>query len=75
MESRLQKYLHQDIDNPIYLFHGSPKLLSETHPNQSYDLNGNEQNIENAIFLFPPFLKATPYAFKDTIKAASNCLK
>ena len=75
MESRLQKYLNQDIENPIYLFHGSPKLLLELHPSQSYDADGNEQNIANAIFLFPSFLKSTPYAFKDTIKAASDGLK
>lgn len=75
MENKFQKYLNQDIDNPVYLFHGSPKILSEIHPNQSYDLNGNEQNIANAIFLFPSFLKATPYAFKDTIKSASDGLK
>ena len=56
MESRLQKYLNQDIDNPIYLFHGSPKVLSELHPSQSYDADGNKQNIANALFLFPPFL-------------------
>ena len=42
MESRLQKYLNQDIDNPIYLFHGSPKVLSELHPSQSYDADGNK---------------------------------
>lgn len=71
----LKEYLEQDINNPKYLFHGSPKLLSVLQPNLSYDLNDNEQNIANAIFLFPSFLKATPYAFKDTIKANSEGLK
>ncbi|MBE6139048.1 MAG: hypothetical protein E7174_00885 [Firmicutes bacterium] len=71
----LKKYLNQDIDNPTYLFHGSPKMLSVLKPNQSYDTTGNQQNIANAIFLFPSFLKATPYAFKDTIKANSEGLK
>lgn len=71
----LKKYLDQDIDNPTYLFHGSPKMLSVLKPNQSYDITGNQQNIANAIFLFPSFLKATPYAFKDTIKANSEGLK
>lgn len=65
----IKKYLNQNIDNPTYLFHGSPKLLSIIKPNQSYDVTGNQQNIANAIFLFPSFLKSTPYAFKDTIKA------
>ena len=31
----LKKYLNQDIDNPTYLFHGSPKMLSVLKPNQS----------------------------------------
>ena len=75
MENKIQKYLNQNIDSPTYLFHGSPKLLSELHPSQSYDADGNEQNIANAIFLFPSFLKATPYSFKDTIKSASDGLK
>lgn len=70
-----KKYLNQDIDNPTYLFHGSPKLLSILKPNQSYDAIGNQQNIANAIFLFPSFLKSTPYAFKDTIKANSEGLE
>lgn len=71
----IKKYLNQDIDNPTYLFHGSPKLLSILKPNQSYDTAGNQQNVANAIFLFPSFLKSTPYAFKDTIKANSEGLK
>ena len=28
----LKKYLNQDIDNPTYLFHGSPKKLSILKP-------------------------------------------
>jgi len=75
LENRFQKYINQDINNPMYLFHGSPKRLSEVHPNQSYDADGNIHNIANAIFMFPSFLKATPYAFKDTIKVASDGLK
>lgn len=70
-----KKYLNQDIDNPTYLFHGSPKSLSILKPNQSYDAIGNQQNIANAIFFFPSFLKSTPYAFKDTIKANSEGLE
>lgn len=71
----LEKYLNQDIDNPDYLFHGSPLKLFELEPNLSYDTNQNIDNISNAIFLFPSFLKATPYAFKDTIKSNSEGLK
>lgn len=71
----LEKYLNQDIDNPDYLFHGSPLKLFELEPNLSHDTNQNIDNISNAIFLFPSFLKATPYAFKDTIKSNSEGLK
>lgn len=68
----LEEYLNQDINNPKYLFHGSPKKLEVIEPRVSHDSNGNLQNISNAVFLFPSFLKATPYAFKDTIKELSE---
>ena len=67
----IDKYLNQDIDNPTYLFHGSPKLLDKLVPIMSNDSDNNKNNIARAIFLFPSFLKATPYAFKDTIKSNS----
>lgn len=70
----LDIYLNQDIENPIYLFHGSPNKMNKVVPKQSHDSNGIDNNIANAVFLFPSFLKATPYAFKDTIKANSNGL-
>ena len=64
----IKKYLNQNIDNPTYLFHGSPKLLSIIKPNQSYDVTGNQQNIANAIFLFPSFLKSTDPAYPQNIQ-------
>lgn len=70
----LDKYLNQDIDNPKYLFHGSCKRLFKLIPRLSHDSNGNSNNIADAIFLFPSFLKSTPYAFKDTIKECSEGL-
>lgn len=71
----LNKYINQDIDNPKYLFHGSPKLLDKLVPIMSHDSDNTKENIACAVFLFPSFLKATPYAFKDTIKANSKNLK
>ena len=65
------KYLNQDIDNPKYLFHGSPRRLFKLVPKLSHDSDGNIDNIAEAVFLFPSFLKSTPYAFKDTIKKYS----
>ena len=70
----IDKYLNQDINNSKYLFHGSPKSLKKLVPNQSHDSNNNEDNVANAVFLFPSFIKATAYAFKDTIKENSKDL-
>lgn len=68
----IDEYLNQDIDNPKYLFHGSCKWLSKLIPQLSHDSNGDIDNIATAVFLFPSFLKCTPYAFKDTIKLNSS---
>lgn len=68
----IEEYLNQDINNPKYLFHGSPKKLSILEPKLTNDSNHNKNNIATAIFLLPSFLKATPYAFKDTIKKLSS---
>lgn len=67
-------YLNQDIDNPKYLFHGSTKKLKKIVPMQSTDSYANQNNIANAVFLFPSFIKSVPYAFKDTIKVDSKDL-
>jgi len=71
-KEKLEEYLNQDINNPRWLFHGSPRLFDKAIPKQSHDSSGNSVNIAKAVFLFPDFLKATPYAFKDTIKANSE---
>ena len=71
---KMYEYLNQDIDCPTYLFHGSPCKLSKISPRLSHDSKGNKDNISEAVFLFPSFLKATPYAFKDTIKESSEGL-
>ena len=69
-----KEYLEQDINNPKYLFHGSPIKLNIIKPHQSKDTFGDEINIDNAIFLFPSFIKSTAYAFKDSIKKNSKDL-
>lgn len=71
MNDKIKQYLNQDIDNPKYLFHGSPHKLDKLVPKKAYDSEENEDNIATAIFLFPSFLKSTPFAFKDTIKENS----
>ena len=75
MENEIKKYINQDINNPIYLFHGSPLKLDKIVPKQSSDSNGNKDNIANAVFLFPSIVKASAYAFKDTIKLNSEGLE
>lgn len=72
--NKMNEYLNQDIDNPKYLFHGSPKRLTYLEPRLSHDSDNNKNNIAEAIFLFPSFLKSTPYAFKDIIKEDSKKL-
>ena len=52
----IEEYLNQDINNPKYLFHGSPKKLSILEPKLTNDSNHNKNNIVTAIFLFPSFL-------------------
>lgn len=72
---KLNIYLNQDINNPKYLFHGSPKKLDKLVPMFSHDSDGNIKNIAEAIFLFPSLIKSTPYAFKDIIKEYSEGLE
>ena len=54
----IEKYLKQDIDNPKYLFHGSPLKLKGIEPKLSHDSNGNIINIRESVFLFPSFFKS-----------------
>ncbi|MEG1597396.1 MAG: hypothetical protein RR359_03885 [Bacilli bacterium] len=68
LKKLIDEYKNQDLINPKYFFHGSPKLLDIVKKNNSHDSNGNEVNIDNAVFATPSFLIATAYAFKDTIK-------
>lgn len=44
-----------DIENPKYLFHGSPKLLEMIEQRQSHDSNNNKLNEDFAVFLTPSF--------------------
>ena len=70
--NKMNEYLNQDIDNPKYMFHGSPKKLIKVKPILSHDSDNNQNNIAEAVFLFPSFIKCSPYAFKDTIKEDSK---
>lgn len=61
----IEEYLGQDIENPKYLFHGSPILTNSIVPKQAHDDGENTCNEDIAIFLFPMFKKATPFALKE----------
>ena len=64
MDNNIQKYLDNDPDNPKYLFHGSPILMDELLPQQSFDDGGNTDNVDLAVFMYPNFYKCVPYALK-----------
>jgi hypothetical protein len=66
--TNIEKYLNQDINNPEFLFHGSPLKLDNIQPRLSHDSLNQQNNIAEAIFLFPSFLKSIPYSFKDKLK-------
>lgn len=67
-------YLNNDLLNPTYLFHGSPKQLEVIEQRQAYDSNGNIENEDYAVFLTSSFIIASAYAFKDRIKELSDVL-
>lgn len=69
-----QNYIQQDLENPTYFFHGSPKQLDVIKTNLSHDSAANTMNIDQAVFVTPSFLMASAYAFKDTIKENSKLL-
>ena len=52
-------YENNDIKNPKYLFHGSPKLLETIEPRQSSDSGNNHDNEDYAVFLTSSFLMAS----------------
>lgn len=67
----MEKYIKQDLNNPKYLFHGSPKILDNIEVKKSHDSADTKHNIDIAVFLTQSFLLATAYSFKDKIKELS----
>ena len=70
----MNEYLNNSLDNPKYLFHGSPWELDIIEKRMSHDSNNNKDNIDNAVFLTSSFIIASAYAFKDKIKELSKDL-
>ena len=71
-EITMENYLNNDLTNPKFLFHGSPKLLEIIEQRKASDSNGNFENEDLAVYLTSSFIIATAYAFKDQIKAMSE---
>lgn len=70
----MDKYINNDISNPTYLFHGSPKQLNIIEQRQAHDSNNNKENEDYAVFMTSSFIIASAYAFKDRIKEISEGL-
>lgn len=71
----MEKYINNSINNPVYLFHGSPKKIDVVEQRQAHDSNNNPDNEDYAVFLTSSFIIASAYAFKDRIKELSDGLK
>ena len=70
----MDNYFSNDLANPTYLFHGSPKVLDTIEQRQAHDSNGDAENEDFAVFLTSSFIIASAYAFKDKIKELSDDL-
>lgn len=68
----MEQYINNDLNNPKYLFHGSPKLLEIIEKREAHDSNNNMINNDYAVFLTSSFIIASAYAFKDKIKDMSS---
>ena len=55
------------LNNPKYLFHGSPKKLEIIEPRESTSLNYLINNRGEAVYMTPLFVLASAYAFRDSI--------
>ncbi len=71
----MSKYLNNDIYNPNYLYHGSPKKLEVIEQRQAHDSDGVKENEDYAVFMTSSFIVASAYAFKDRIKEMSQDLQ
>ena len=71
----MNKYFNNDINNHIFLFHGTPKQLETIEQRLAHDSNGNKENEDFAVFMTSSFIIASAYAFKDKIKELSEGLE
>lgn len=69
------EFYNGDLNNPNWLFHGSPVALDSVEKRKSHDSLGVEENIDTAVFLTSSVAIASCYAFKDSIKKNSRDLE
>lgn len=58
-----REYLENDLDNPKYLFSGSPILLEYLEPRKARDDNHNPLNEDTAVYLTSSLVIASAYSF------------
>ena len=63
-----KEYIENDLDNPKYLFSGSPYLLKYLEPRKANDINHNPLNEDVAIYLTSSLLIASAYSFGKSSK-------
>ena len=69
------EFYNSDLNNPNWLFHGSPLELDLVEKRESHDFLGVSDNIDTAVFLTSSVAIASCYAFKDSIKESSRDLE
>lgn len=57
------EYIENDLDNPKYLFAGSPYLLKYLEPRKANDENHNPLNEDTAVYLTSSWIIASAYSF------------
>ncbi len=57
------KYIENDLDNPQYLFAGSPYLLEYLEPRKANDETHNPLNEDTAVYLTSSWIIASAYSF------------
>lgn len=63
-----KEYIENDIDNPKYLFSGSPFLLEYLEPRKARDKNHNPLNEDIAVYLTSSWIIASAYSFGKNSK-------
>ncbi len=66
------EYIENNLDNPKYLFAGSPLLLEYLEPRKAYDENHNPLNEDTAVYLTSSWIIASAYSFGKNEKYSGS---